>query len=177
MNQAERIVVIGMSGAGKTSVARQLAARMDVPHTELDSLFWGPDWTPVAASEFHELARSAVAGERWVVDGNYSRVRDIVWPRAQMVVWLNLPFATVFSRVLVRTLRRATTGATLWKGNRESLGRTFFSRESILLWVLQNYHQRQRDFAALRASGRFAHLQWVELVRPAQVREFVEGWR
>ena len=166
-----------MSGSGKTSLARELSALMDAPHTELDALFWGPDWTPVAPAEFRQLAQRTVDAERWVVDGNFSGVRSIVWPRAQVIVWLNLPFTTVFSRVLVRTLRRAMEGTVLWKGNRESFGRTFFSRESLLLWVLKNYHRRQRDFAALKASGQFPHLEWVELKRPAQVREFVASWR
>ena len=174
---AERVVVIGMSGAGKTSVAREIAALTGAPHTELDALFWGPEWEPVPPSEFRRLAAEAVAGPRWVVDGNYSGVRAIVWPRAQIVVWLDLPFTMVFARVFARTMRRAMSGETLWQGNRESLGRTFFSRESILWWVISTYRRRRREFAALRASGQFPDLEWVVLQSPAQVGAFVERWR
>lgn len=171
----DRVVVIGISGSGKSSLACELAALAGAPHVELDALFWEPEWKPAAQAEFRQRAEAAVDGDRWVVDGNYSVVRDIVWPRAQVVVWLNLPLATVLWRVLVRTLRRALCGTVLWSGNRESLHRSFLSRESILVWVLTAYHRRRREFAKLRASGAFPHLHWVELRRPAEIREFLEG--
>lgn len=171
----DRVVVIGISGSGKSSLARELAALVGAPHVELDALFWAAEWQPVPRAEFRQRAEAAVAGDRWVVDGNYSIVRDVVWPRAQTVIWLNLPFATVLWRVLVRTLRRVSRGTVLWNDNRESLRRSFFSRESILVWVLSAYHRRRREFTAIRASGAFPHLHWIEFRRPADVREFLHG--
>ena len=84
-----RIVVVGISGSGKSSLATALARMLDCPHVELDALHWGPQWSERSAEEFRALAEAAVSGSRWVVDGNYQAVRDIVWPRAQLVVWLN----------------------------------------------------------------------------------------
>lgn len=174
-----RIVVIGMSGSGKSTLARELARVCDCSCVELDSLFWGPEWEPHLPADFRAAVQAAAAQEHWVIDGNYSAVRSIVWPRAQVVVWLNLPFALVFWRVLRRTLRRVFSKEPLWSGNRESLGRAFFSRESILWWVIRNHARRRRDFAALRASGQFDHLQWIEFTRSPSAQEIaaiIEGF-
>ncbi|WP_082151617.1 GNAT family N-acetyltransferase [Caenimonas sp. SL110] len=170
----QRIIIIGMSGSGKTTLAHEIAARAGIPHIELDGLFWGPGWEPRAPASFRADVKQAVDAPCWVIDGNYSSVREIVWPHADMVVWLNLSFWTTFARVFARTLNRSIEGTLLWNGNRESFGRSFFSRESILWWVIRHYHDRRRSFAALRANNTFANLQWVELRRPEQVDEFIQ---
>jgi adenylate kinase family enzyme len=169
-----RVVVIGSSGSGKTSLARALAHRLAGVHIELDALYWGPRWEPQAPAEFKGAVAHAAAGERWVSDGNYSGVRSVLWPRATLVVWLNLPFHVVLWRVLRRTLRRVFRGESLWHGNRESLGRSFLSRESILWWVITTYRRRRREFAALRDAGAFPHLAWLELRRAREVRELLQ---
>jgi adenylate kinase family enzyme len=168
-----RVVVIGISGSGKSTLAAALARILDCPQVELDSLHWGPGWTERGEEEFRALTSSAVSGVEWVVDGNYHVVRDIVWPRAGAVVWLNYSFTTVLWRVFVRSLRRIATKNVLWNGNQESFRRTFLSRDSILLWVISGYHRRRREYAALRASGAFAEIEWIELRRPADTNRFL----
>src|SRR5690349_15844981 len=83
----ERVVVIGTSGCGKTVFAHRLAQALACPHVELDELYWGPKWTPKSGADFRRLVHAAVRGPRWVVDGNYSAVRELVWPRATTVIW------------------------------------------------------------------------------------------
>ena len=85
----KRIVVIGRTGSGKTTLARELAAALDVHHVELDSLFFGPDFSTVSLPVLQERTSAAVAGDRWVIDGNKSAVRDLVWPRADTLIWLD----------------------------------------------------------------------------------------
>lgn len=163
-----RVVVVGSSGAGKTTWARALARSLGCRHIELDELFWGPGWTQKSPTEFRRLVAAAVAADAWVVEGNYSTVRDLIWPRAEAVVWLNLGFVRVLGRSLRRTLARVVSRQPLWHGNRESLARALLSRRSILWWVITTFHRRRRQFAALRAAGVYPHLAWFEIRRPAQ---------
>lgn len=168
-----RVIVVGTSGSGKTTFARRLAEILDVPHFELDQLHWGPNWTPKDMAEFRQLTEAAVTGERWVIDGNYEVIRDIVWPRAATIIWLNYPFVTVFWRVLRRTIGRVVGRQELFSGNRESFRQSFFSRESILWWVITSYPRRRRDFTALRAANIFPNLAWLEFNSPRQAEEFL----
>src|SRR5262245_14416418 len=98
MPDLTRVVVVGTSCSGKTTFARELVAIIGSPHTELDALHWGPDWT--IRADFPERVRTAAAQPCWVMDGNYSVVRHILWPRATAIVWLNFSFALTFGRAL-----------------------------------------------------------------------------
>ncbi len=91
-----RIAVVGTSGSGKTTFARELAGLLDRAHIELDALHWGPNWT--VRPDFPERVRVAIAADEWVVDGNYRAVRNEVWGRASAIVWLNFHFRVVFYR-------------------------------------------------------------------------------
>ena len=84
-------------------------------------MFHQPGWEPLPEDEFRRVVEAAAAGDSWVMDGNYSAVRPLVWARADTVVWLDLPRRTVMRQVIWRTLRRAVTRQELWNGNREPL--------------------------------------------------------
>jgi adenylate kinase family enzyme len=108
-NEMTRVIVIGTSCVGKTTFARSLAYALSFPHVELDALYWPPNWVPRASDEFCVLTSQAVAQDRWVTDGNYSVVRDLIWSRATTVIWLNYGFRLVLWRALTRTVRRVLT--------------------------------------------------------------------
>ena len=177
LERLARVVVVGTSCAGKTTFARQLASILGCRSVQLDELYWDADWTPKHTAEFVRLTDSATTGPHWVVDGNYSQVRDIVWPRATAIVWLNLGFVRVCSRALRRTVGRSISGESLFAGNRESLRRAFLSRESILLWVLNTYWERRRRYRVLQAGSHRGGLPWIELRRPADVAAFLSEVR
>ena len=80
--------------------------RLGIPYIELDALHWEPNWTEAPDEVMRERVRSAISGEAWVVDGNYSAIRDLVWARADTVVWLDLPLPTILARYARRTIRR-----------------------------------------------------------------------
>ena len=86
-----RVSVVGNSGSGKSTLARELAASLGVAHIELDSVFHQPGWEPLPEDEFQRLVTARTSENGWVIDGNYSAVRPIVWARADTVVWLDLP--------------------------------------------------------------------------------------
>ncbi|RZL65388.1 MAG: toxin [Variovorax sp.] len=151
-----------------------MAAAAQCPCIELDALYWGPGWTPVPHATFEAAVQQATAGDRWVVEGNYSAVRDVLWPRATHIVWLNHGRWTVFSRLFWRTITRGTTRTRLSHGNRESLRMAFFSRDSVLLWSLSTFKKNRVKFAGLRNDPRYAHLTWTEITRPSDARAAIE---
>ncbi len=169
-----RIVVVGTTGSGKTVLARRLARHLGLPHVELDALHWGPDWSQVAPETFRARVAEAIAGESWVIDGNYSRVRDLVWSRADTVVWLDYSLPVILGRLFRRTLRRIFGREELWSGNRERFREQFFSRKSLFLWALRTYRRRRREYPALFGRPEYAHLTVVRLTSPRQARRWLE---
>ena len=172
-DRLRRIAVIGTTGSGKTTLASRLAQRLGIPHVELDALHWGPNWTHAPLELFRERVAQALNGEAWVVDGNYSRVRDIVWRRADTVVWLDYPLAVVMGRLVWRTFRRIFTREELWSGNRERLWEQLFTRESILLWALQTYPRRRREYPVLFKQPEYAHLAVIRLRSPRSAQAWL----
>jgi adenylate kinase family enzyme len=170
---AERIVVIGTSCTGKSTFARLLADGTGLPIVELDSLYWASDWKPADPDTFRQRVLENTSGDGWIVVGNYGTIRDALWSRATTVFWLNYGFALTFSRALRRTTRRAFTREELWNGNRESIRRSFFSRDSILWWVITTHRRRREEFTRLRDSAEYRHLRWVEFQRPREAEVYV----
>jgi adenylate kinase family enzyme len=171
-----RVVILGTSGSGTTTLARELSRRMDVPHIELDALHWEPDWVEAPTEVMRRRVRDelARAPRGWAVDGNYRLVKDDIWPHADTIVWLDYPMALVFSRVFVRTMRRGWTRQELWSGNRERLWTQFFSRDSILLWVINTWRIRRRDYPKELADPRWRHARLVRLRSHAETEEWIE---
>lgn len=173
--RTRRAVVIGTAGSGKTDLASQLAQRLGVAHVELDALHWGPNWSLPTAEGFRERVATALAGDAWVADGNYSAVRDIVWRRAELVVWLDYRLPLILVRLVCRTLGRVISREELWGGNRETLRGAIFSRDSLLWWVVGQYRRRRREYPLLFQQPEHAHLQVVRVRSPREAEEWLEG--
>jgi adenylate kinase family enzyme len=171
----QRISVVGNSGSGKTTLARGLAAALGIPHLELDAIFHQPGWQPLELELFRQRVDAFTAGPAWVVDGNYSVVRDIVWSRADTVVWLDLPRSRVMRRVVRRTLRRTATRAELWNGNREPWSNLFRFKpdESIIAWAWTQHHMYRKRYLGAQADPANGHLHFVRLRTPTEVAAFL----
>jgi adenylate kinase family enzyme len=169
-----RIQIIGPAGSGKTALGAHLSVLLGLPHVELDSLHWRENWQQTPLDEFRQAVVEALSGDAWVVDGNYSKVRDIIWQQVQVVVWLDLPLLVVLYRLLARSLRRAISGEVLWAGNRESFRQLFFSRDSLLLYTLQTFRRRRRTYTELSAAPENERIRFVRLSSSAAVRRWVE---
>ena len=149
----QRINVTGTSCSGKTTLARRISGRLGLPRVELDALFWGPGWTPVPDETFRSRVTEAVAGDRWVIDGGYAKLRDLTWARADTVVWLDYPLWTVLRRWARRTVTRLRTREEFWPGtgNRERLSH-IVRRDSLLWWIVSTHHRRRRTMASEQAA-------------------------
>jgi adenylate kinase family enzyme len=170
----KRVVVIGTSCSGKTTLARRLAEMLGTTHIELDSIHWKPNWRPRLDEEFRRLTAEAILPERWVADGNYNQVRDIVWVKAATIIWLNYPFHVVMWRALSRTLKRIIDQEELFSGNRETFRQSFLSRDSILWWVITSFNRRREEYRAIFDSEEFPHLNIIELQKPKEAEEFLK---
>jgi adenylate kinase family enzyme len=176
LGSVARVVVIGVAGGGKSTVARALSERLGVPQVELDAMFWQPGWTKLGEDEFAERVGAATASGGWVVDGNYSeRIRRITWGAAEVVVWADLPRAVVMWQLVRRTLRRTATGVELWNGNRERPLRDQLSRDpsrSIVLWAWRTYGPTKREYEEIDQTA-FPRVRFIRLRSRRQVRRFL----
>lgn len=170
----KRIVVAGTSGSGKTTLARKLGGALGLHHIELDSLHWEPGWRDAEVDVFRDRVDRALSGECWVVDGNYSIARDLIWPRADTIVWLDYRLRLVYWRLLKRTLCRAITRENLWNtGNRENLWKHFFTRDSLFVWAYTSSRRRHRAYPELFTRPEHAHLQVFHFETPRQTETWM----
>ena len=172
-----RVAVVGNSGSGKTALGRQLASALGVRFVELDAIYHQPDWEPLPREVFRRRVAEIVAEDAWVVDGNYSAVRDLVLARADTMVWLDLSRLTVTRQIVWRTLSRAITRAELWNGNRESW-RAVLSRDpakSIILWSWTRHTRYRERYANLTADPSYAHLNVLRISSTSQAQRLVRA--
>ncbi len=169
----KRIVVVGSSGVGKSTLAREIARRKDVPYVELDALQWQANWTAATTDELRAGVTEASTPSPWVIDGNYLKVREASWTQADTIVWLDYAFAIVFTRALKRTLLRVIRNEELWNGNRETWKSTF-SRDSILKWVVITHRKCRHTIPEALAHPEYAHLEIVHLRSPRQTRNWLQ---
>lgn len=173
-----RVVVVGTSGAGKTTLARRLAARLDAAHLELDAVHHLEDWQPIEPDRFRaEVGDFVSTHDRWVVDGNYAAVRDLVWPAADTAVWLDLSRARTMWRVTTRSVRRAVMREQLWNGNRERWREllSWDPERSIIRWTWTTHPERRRVFPVELADPRWQPLRVHRLRTPREVAAFTRS--
>ena len=171
----KRAAVIGTSGAGKTTLASELARLLGAPHVELDAYRHGPNWTETPNDIFRQKIADALVGESWVVDGNYSVARDIVWGRATTVVWLDYPFPLVFWRLFRRTLGRYVRQTELWNGNREDLKGALFERDSLFVWAFKTHWRRRKSLPVAFGLPEYAHLEVIHFRSPRAAKRWLES--
>ncbi len=150
---------------------------MGACHVELDSIYHQPGWTPLAADEFRARVAAATESPRWVVDGNYSVVHEVVWGKADTVVWFDLPYATVLARTIRRTVRRTATREELWNGNREPFSNLWSvdPEKSIIAWAATRHGVYRRRYEEAERDQRWAHLRFVRLRSQAEADGFLAG--
>ena len=165
-----RVLVVGVTGAGKTSGARRVADLIGAPFHELDVLAIGPQWStrPSFAAEVDRL----LAEPAWVFDSyGYPEVRDALWAAADTILWLDYPLRVVLPRVLRRSLARSASGDQIFGGNRESWS-DWLSRDHPVWWSLATFRTRRDDLFHRSLAPLAQHLRTVRLISP---REF-ERW-
>lgn len=167
-------MVVGTSGSGKSTLARTLSEKLGLAHIELDALFWEKNWVQTPREVFRSHVDEATKQDAWAACGNAGAVRDFTWGRADTLVWLDYSFPVVFGRALKRTVVRAITREEICNGNRESWRMSFLSSQSILLWVIQTYRRRKREYPEFLKLPEFAHLKVVHLTSQHETNRWLD---
>jgi len=145
-----RVLVLGNSCAGKTTFAARLSKQLKFKHIELDALYWEANWKEANDEVFRSRVANALTIETWIVDGNYkSKIKDLVWPYADTIIWLDPSLPTVLARFFMRSIRRSFNQEILWGGCKENLRNSIFQRNSLLAWILKTHHKKSKDYMKL----------------------------
>ncbi len=170
-----KVSIVGNSGSGKSTTGRRLATALAVPYVEIDALYHQANWTDLEPAELLAQVDRATTGDGWVVDGNYSTVLDLVWERADTVVWLDLPRRLVMRQVVARSARRVLTREELWNGNRERWSKLVHPapEESIIRWAWTRHAVYAERYAQRTADPRWAELEVVRLRSRTEVDRFL----
>lgn len=148
---ARRILIQGVTGSGKTTLARALGEAHGIPAIEVDALAWQPGWVKTPDDELAAAAAAIAATDEWVLDSAWSAIRPVVLPRTELIIGLDLPASLTLLRLLQRTARRLRTREELFSGNHESWG-SVFSRDSIVLWHVRSFRSKHAQIRAWEAA-------------------------
>lgn len=144
-----KILIIGTTGSGKSTLASKISKKLDIKHIEQDNLFWQPNWQIAPKEEFIAKMMNEIKSDSWVTCGNHGAVRETLIKEADTIIWLDYSFHIVLYRILKRSIIRAAFKQKCCNGNVETFRQTFFSGNSILLWLFKTYAKRRKDYTLL----------------------------
>lgn len=171
--KVKRIQVVGSSCAGKTIFAKRLSQVLKVPHIELDSLHWEPNWKEADTEIFKTRVAQAIAHKEWIVDGQYTgKIGNLVADQVNIVIWLDLSLMTILKRFFIRSFRRSWSGEVLWNGCQETLRNSIFKKDSLLMWILNTHRARRTKYASQYLKSKEG-VAVIRLTSPRQVEEFL----
>ena len=146
-----RVLFYGVTGSGKSSAARAYAKATGLPEFSADDdIGWLPGWQQRTVEEQRDIAAGIAAQDRWVLDSAYGVWRDVVVPRAELVVGLDYPRWLSLARLIRRSLRRALTREPVCNGNQETLTRLFVE-DSIIRWHFRSFTRKRQVMRGLQA--------------------------
>ena len=171
----ERILILGRTGSGKTTLARQLSVALGVPHVELDSLYFGADFSRAPLSLLRDRTSAAIAGDRWVTDGNKRVVRDLVWPWADTIIWLDYPAHVSLWRLAKRARTRTSTlsAQAARTGRRTELPKQLLAAAKGVLTALRSHRGQRREYPRMFAQPANQHLAVARLRSPRATRQWM----
>ena len=174
-----KIIIVGSSGAGKTTLAKSISSKLRVPHFELDSIFHQKDWQPLDQNEFNARVDEITRQPDWIICGNYFTKLGgkEYWSKADVVIWCDYSFLLVFSRLLRRTLKRTITKQELWNENKEGFIVNFFTKESVLFWMMREWNEQKRRYEIVFKNNDLAGTRLLRFKTPREANRFLVHMR
>ncbi len=174
----KRVVVVGVTSSGKSTLAEKIARRFDLNYIELDALNWEPNWQAAPLEVFRARVEKATRSEKWIAAGNYHVVRDLLWPKAEAVIWLDYSLGRVLWQLTRRSLTRWRTQELLWGTNYEPIWTHFrlWSKDSLYNWLFQTYWKRKREYPMLFSQPEHQHLKLIRFRNPRETEEWLAGF-
>ncbi|MCR9203776.1 MAG: hypothetical protein NXH75_04300 [Halobacteriovoraceae bacterium] len=175
MEKFKRINVVGTSGSGKSTLGKRLAKILGCPFVGLDELFWLPNWQEKPDERFLPDLEKAIDCDSWVLDGNYNRTKEIKWKHVEAVVWIDLPFWLNLKQAVTRAAKRAWGKKEIWPGtgNYETFRKSFFSRDSVVLWTITSYDGIVERYEKDMADPKNSHIKFFRLRSYREIEDFV----
>lgn len=175
----QRILIIGNSCSGKSTLGSHLASVLNVPFVELDALNWEPNWVGLNDTNPDELLQRiqmATAGDSWVVADSYTKYsQQVFWSKLETIVWLDLPLHQLVWRMLKRSWQRWRTKELLWGTNYDKFwSQLMFWRkeDSLLWWIVSQYQSKREKMLAYHADPRWSHIRFIRLCSSTEVSLF-----
>ncbi|MFI5758972.1 AAA family ATPase [Streptomyces sp. NPDC051569] len=169
----KRVLVAGSTGAGKTTLARTLAERLAIPFHEMDALaITGPGWqeNPLLREDIERIS----SGAAWIIDSfGHPKVRDLLWSRADTIVWVDYSRPVIMRRVLRRSAARTLLRRRIFGGNIETAG-SWLSPDHPARWAWSQYANRRAKIAERCADPRFAPLDVIRLATPRAAARWLD---
>lgn len=138
----QRILVYGVTGSGKTTLARSIGGATGLPWHAVDELTWEPGWVSAPDDVQRERIAAICAGDRWVLDHAYGKWVEVVMDRVDLVVGLDYPRWLSLGRLVRRTIGRVITREEQCNGNVETVGKVF-AQDSIIRWHFRSYASKR----------------------------------
>ncbi|MBN2116994.1 MAG: hypothetical protein JW730_10500 [Anaerolineales bacterium] len=171
----KRVVVVGVTSSGKSTLAEKLAGHFGLNYIELDALNWEPNWQAAPLEVFRARVEKATQAEKWIVAGNYHVVRDLIWPKAEAVIWLDYSIWRVLWQLTHRSFTRWWSQELLWGTNYEPIWIHFklWSTDSLYHWLFKTYWRRKREFPILLSQPEHQHLKLIRFRHPKETEEWL----
>lgn len=171
-----KINVVGTSGSGKSTFSRTLATKLGHPYIEMDAIFWKANWQESSDAEFFSVLENSLSQDTWVLDGNYNRTAEIKWADIDQVIWIDYSFSRTVYQAVKRAFIRSVTKTELWEntGNIETFTKSFFSRDSIIVWTLKTYKRNRVRYTEMFNDPRYRHIEFVRLTSPKMAKAYID---
>jgi len=171
-----KVIIVGVAGSGKSTLAKRISKKINARHIELDSIYHQQNWQPIETEEFIKTINEFMENDSWVFCGNYfSRLGLEFWSKADTVIWLDYPFHTALRRVFLRTLKRGLTRQVLWNGNRESLRKNLFTKDSVIRHMLTTWRKQKKRYEPIFLANKLGDTTLIKFTNDSQANEFVQS--